>query len=182
MRFRDRHCKGTGKYILDTGETIVNKEYTVINYYDHNYAKKAYISKKIEKNEIKEEDMDNEEYQGQFFKYMHINYTSLLYNDILLLISERYHPSKVFYTLKKFNNFKNNYNKIKNKNMQTETYLDNIEVKGKKLLISSHKYLDKDDIEHVIKIFGTKKSMKKLNIKNFTQFFVILLTNVFLII
>ncbi len=66
MRCRDSKCKGTLKYILDTGETIVNKECTIINYYDHNYAKKAYISKKIEKNEIEEEDIDNGEYQAHF--------------------------------------------------------------------------------------------------------------------
>ena len=70
-------------------------------------------------------------------------YQSLLYNDILLLISERFHPSKIFYTLKKFNNFKNNYNKIKNKKIQNKNHLDNIEIKGKKLLRSTHNILIK---------------------------------------
>jgi len=147
----------------------------------HNYAKKAFIIQKIEKNEIEEEDMNKEEYQVQYFKFIHINYPSLLYNDILLLISERLHPTKIYYTLKKFNNFKNNYNKVKHKNIQTENNLDNIEVKGRKLLISSHKYLDKDEIQHTIKILGTKNSMHNLSNKYFTQFFVDSNTNLFLI-
>ena len=44
-------------------------------------------------------------------------------------------------------------------------------MKGKKLLISSHKYIDKDEVEHSIKIFGTKKSMENLSNKNFSQYF-----------
>ena len=53
LRCRDRKFKGTGKYILKTGETIVNKEYSIKNYFDHNYATKAFIIPKIEKNEMK---------------------------------------------------------------------------------------------------------------------------------
>ena len=87
-------------------------------------------------------------------------------------MSEKHHPTKIYYTLKKFNNFKNNYNKVKNKNIQTQNYLDNIEVKGRKLLISTHKYLDNDNIQHNIKIFGTKNSKLNLSNKYFTQFFV----------
>ena len=83
-------------------------------------------------------------------------------------MSEKHHPTKIYYTLKKFNNFKNNYNKAKNKNIQTENYLDNIEVKGRKLLISTHKYLDNDNIQHNIKIFSTKNSMQNLTNKYFT--------------
>ena len=101
LRCRDRKCKGAGKYILETGKTIVNKEFSIKNYFDHNYAKKAFIIQKIEKNEIEDEDMNKEEYQTQFFKYIHINYPPLLYNDILLLMSEKYHPTKIYYTLKK---------------------------------------------------------------------------------
>ena len=168
LRCKDRKCKGTGKYILETGETIVNKECSIKNYFDHNYAKKAFIIQKIEKNEIEDEDMNKEEYQTQYFKFIHINYPSLLYNDILLLMSEKHHPTKIYYTLKKFNNFKNNYNKVKNKNIQTQNYLDNIEVKGRKLLISTHKYLDNDNIQHNIKIFSTKNSMQNLTNKYFT--------------
>ena len=74
--------------------------------------------------------------------------------------------------MKKFNNFKDNYNKVKHKNIQIENYLDNIEVKGRKLLITTHKYLDKDEIQHTIKILRTKISMQNLSNKYFTQFFV----------
>ena len=38
--------------------------------------------------------MNKEEYQTQYFKFIHINYPSLLYNDILVLMSEKYHPTK----------------------------------------------------------------------------------------
>ena len=63
--------------------------------------------------------MNNELYQAQYFKFMHINYPTLMYNDIFLIISEKYNPNKIYYSLKKFNNFKNNYtqaihNNIKN--------------------------------------------------------------------
>ena len=84
------------------------------NYSDHNYAKKAAIIKNIEKNKLDEVDMNKEEFHSIYFKYIHLNYPSLLYNDILLLISEKYHPSTIYYSLKKLNNFKNNKQKLKN--------------------------------------------------------------------
>ena len=45
------------------------------------------VNKKIEINEIDEEDMNNELYQAKYFKFMHINYPTLMYNDILLIIN-----------------------------------------------------------------------------------------------
>ena len=87
-----------------------------------------------------------------------------------MLIAEKYHPT--FYSLKKFNNFKNNFNAIKHKNVKTNLYINNIEINGKKLLISSYNYLDNEDNEHIIKIFGTKISMSNLSNKSFTHFFV----------
>ena len=115
--------------------------------------------------------MNNELYQAQYFKFMHINYPTLMYNDILLILSEKYNPNKIYYSLKKFNNFKNNYTQAKQNNIKNENYLDKVEVKGKKLLISSHKYIDKDEVEHSIKIFGTKKSLENLSNNYFSQYF-----------
>lgn len=83
-----------------------------------------------------------------------------------MLIAEKYHPT--FYSLKKFNNFQNIFNAIKHKNVKTNLYINNIEINGKKLLISSYNYLDNEDNEHIIKIFGTKISMSNLSNKNFT--------------
>ncbi len=68
-----------------------------------------------------------------------------------MLIAEKYHPT--FYSFKKFNNFKNNFNAIKHKNVKSNLYINNIEINGKKLLISSYNYLDNEDNEHIIKIF-----------------------------
>jgi hypothetical protein len=38
--------------------------------------------------------MNNELFQKHYFKYMHQNNPTLLYNDILLILSEKYHPKK----------------------------------------------------------------------------------------
>ena len=103
---------------------------------------------------------------------MCINYPTLSYNDILLIISEKYQPNKFYYLLKKFNEFKMNYmNNLKKQNIN-ETYLDKIEIKGNKLLKSTHRFIDTDDNGHLNKILGTHKSMKNLSNKEFTQFFV----------
>ena len=116
--------------------------------------------------------MDTLEYQEQFFKYMHINYPTLSYNDILLNLSEKYNPNKFYYSLKKFNNFKMNHNnKLRRANIN-ENYLDHIELRGKKLLKSTHRFIDPEEKEHIIKIYGTNKSMQNLSNKDFTQFFV----------
>ena len=104
--------------------------------------------------------MNNELYQAQYFKFMHINYPTLMYNDILLILSEKYNPNKIYYSLKKFDNFKNNYTKAKQNNIKNEKQLEKVEVKGKKLLISSHKYIDKDEVEYSIKIFELKNQWK----------------------
>ena len=56
---------------------------------------------------------------------MHINYPTLSYNDILLSLSEKYKPNKFYYSLKKFNNFKMDYNnKLRRTNIK-ENYFDN---------------------------------------------------------
>ena len=103
---------------------------------------------------------------------MHINYPTLSYNDILLNLSEKYNPNKFYYSLKKFNNFKMNYkNKLRRANIK-ENYLDYIELRGKKLLKSAHRFIDPEEKEHIIKIYGTNNSMKNLSNKDFTQFFV----------
>ena len=60
--------------------------------------------------------MNKSEFQKNYFKFMYINYPTLSYNDILLIISEKYQPNKLYYSLKKFNTFKMNYkNNLKNK-------------------------------------------------------------------
>ena len=120
LRCRDRKCKETARYDIDKDEISINKECSIKNYHDHNYANKSYINKKIEINEIDEEDMNNELYQAKYFKFMHINYPTLMYNDILLILSEKYNPNKIYYSLKKFNNFKNNYTKAKQNNIKNE--------------------------------------------------------------
>lgn len=45
-------------------------------------------------------------------------------------------------------------------------------MKSETLLKSSHTFIDKNENEHIIKIFGTFNSMKNLSDKNFTQYFV----------
>ena len=103
---------------------------------------------------------------------MCINYPTLSYNDLLLIISEKYQPNKFYYLLKKFNKFKMNYkNNLKKQNVN-KTYLDKIEIRGNKLLKLTLRFIDSDNNEHLIKIFGTHKSMKNLSNKDFAQFFV----------
>ncbi len=46
LRYRDRKCKGTAKYIIDKEETIITKECSIKDYYEHNYTQKVYITKK----------------------------------------------------------------------------------------------------------------------------------------
>ena len=50
-----------------------------------------------------------------------------------------------------------NYNnKLRTTNIK-ENYLDNIELRDKKLLKSTHRFIDAEEKEHVIKIYGTNK-------------------------
>lgn len=49
--------------------------------------------------------MNKKEYQKEYFKYMYVNYPTLTYNDIILLITEGYKPKQYYYTLKTFNHF-----------------------------------------------------------------------------
>ena len=75
----------------------------------------------------------------------------------------------VYYTkIKSFNNFKSYYNTtLKNTNYNIE-YLDKIKLKTETLLNSSHIFIDKNENEHIIKIFGTYNSIKNLSDKDFT--------------
>ena len=40
---------------------------------------------------------------------MYLNYPMISYNDILFKLSEKYNIKKCYFTLKQFNNFKNNF-------------------------------------------------------------------------
>ena len=53
-----------------------------------------------------------------------------------------------------------------------EIYLDIIELKNKNLLKSTHRFIDPNEKEYFIKIYGTNKSMKNLSNKYFTQFYI----------
>ena len=44
LRCRDRKCKGTARYDIDKDEISINKECSIENYHDHNYAIKSYIN------------------------------------------------------------------------------------------------------------------------------------------
>ena len=52
-------------------------------------------------------------------------------------------------------------NKLRRANIK-ENYLDYIELIGKKLLKSAHRFIDPEEKEHIIKIYGTNKSKKNL--------------------
>ena len=87
-------------------------------------------------------------------------------------LSEKYNIKICYFTLKHFNNFKNNYNrKIINKQFNYN-YLNEIKLNNKKLLKSCMVFKDKNEINHYIKIFGTLNSMENFIIINITQYFI----------
>ena len=163
----DRNCQGKAQYNIKTKQLQITKEFTITKFEEHNYIKEKNIYEKIEYNQITEEEMNNLIYQKQYLKYMYLNYPTISYNDISLKLSEKYNIKKCYFTLKQFNNFKNNYNrKIINKQFNYN-YLNEIKLNNKKLLKSCMVFEDKNEINHYIKIFGTLNSMENFtNINN----------------
>lgn len=158
--------------MLKKKEVTINKKCTIEKYEEHNYAKNYYIYKKIEKNDIIEYDMKKASFQEQYFKYIYLNFRTLTYNDILVLIFEKYNVKEIYYTLTKFNNFKSNINKVLKKKHINYDYLNKIELNGIKLLLANFQFIDTEENIHHIKLFGTINSMSFLNDKNITQYFI----------
>ena len=93
--------------------------------------------------------MENTLYQKIFFNETYIQYPSLSYNEILLNLVDKYGITKINYSPNQFNVFKSLYNKKIYIYNNIEEKLDNIKLKGKKLMNCKLEYIDKNnkDIE-----------------------------------
>ena len=172
LRCKDRNCTGTAKYIFEEDNIIVTKECS-IDYKKHNYIIEDIIKQKILKNDVTNDEMKDYLFQKIYFMETHAQYPSLTYNQILLGMLDKYKLKKVSFTNKNFNVCKNNYQKKIYGNENINDKLDNIKLKGKRLLNCKLTYIDLNDknIEKYFRIYGTQNSMSLLNSKNISQYF-----------
>ena len=174
MRCKDRtNCKGRAKYIIESGEIQIIQNCTINKYEEHNYVQESIIKEKFKNNLVTKIEMKNTLYQKIFFNETYIQYPSLLYNKILLNLVDKYGITKINYSPNQFNAFKSLYNKKIYIYNNIEEKLDNIKLKGKKLMNCKLEYIDKNnkDIEKNFRIYGTKNSMSLLHSDEINQYF-----------
>ena len=97
----------------------------------------------------------------------------MTYNQILLILVEKYKVKEIEYYNKKFSVFKNSLKKTQYMNLKINEKLDNIKLLGKKLMICKLDYIDykNKEVEKNFRIYGTNKSMNLLYSKNISQCF-----------
>ena len=172
LRCSDRNCKGTAKYNVLTAKIEVNNKCT-IDYEKHSYKKEKIIIDKIKNEDLTKEEIENDiNYQEIFFKYIYSTQPNLHYYDIALLLKEKYNIEKITYSLSQFNNYKKRFVKTIKYNDNREEIIDSIELNKEKLMKFKIEYLNENNTTNTIRIYATNDSIKLLNDKNISQYFI----------
>ena len=141
-----------------------------IPYDVHNYRKKEIIWNKIKNNMVTDEEMKSWVFQKIYYLYRwilcpirsHASITSELINQYKI-------ASKINFST--FQNLKKDYNKIALNNKTKIEILDNIKYIEENLLKIKFNYIDENNNNNEIRIYGTEEMLKNLNNVNIEQYF-----------
>ena len=185
FRCKDYKCKGRGKYYFKSNQFTITQICTIVNYEDHNYAKKQVIKDKISKKIVTDEEMNTKEFQEQYIKNLYKIYPTLKYNEVIEIMLNNYNIKNIYYTNTMYNNYKKDHLKKMKVKKSNENFIDEIELFRKKLLLAKLKFnpepiqinynlsnsnLNKDD--KIIRIYGTLESISLLSNKDINQYYI----------